>query len=89
VAPQPGDEQHPDADGRAQALRQAVRLVRPGGRLRIVDDGAHCYPPVLRQADCTGAAVQQRLADVVRPAGPSHPPGHSHPTPTRDHPLTV
>jgi len=48
-----------DAAGRAQALREAVRVVRSGGRLRIVDDGAGRYAAVLRDAGCTDVAVRQ------------------------------
>jgi SAM-dependent methyltransferase len=48
-----------DAGGRAQALREAVRVLRPGGRLRILEEGAGRYAAVLRDAGCTDVAVRQ------------------------------
>ncbi len=77
-----------DAGGRAQALREAVRVLRPAGRLRIADDGADRYAAVLREAGCTGVAVRQLdwrtwyglpghhipLVAAARPADPESSP---------------
>ena len=49
----PGDEE------RAKALREAVRVLRPGGPLRIVDDRAGAYAPVLRSAGCVDIEVRR------------------------------
>ena len=48
-----------EASGRVQALREAARVLRPGGRLRIADDGADRYAAVLLEASCTDVAVRQ------------------------------
>ena len=49
----------PSIEGRNQALSEAVRVLRGGGRLRIVDEGAKRYPDVLRNAGCVDIVTRR------------------------------
>jgi len=44
--------------GRKQALHEAVRVLRPGGSLRIVDVRADQYAEALRDAGCADITVR-------------------------------
>jgi ubiquinone/menaquinone biosynthesis C-methylase UbiE len=49
----------PTAEGRDQALSESVRVLKGGGRLRIVDDRADRYVDTLRRVGCTEVTVRR------------------------------
>jgi arsenite methyltransferase len=48
----------PSSEGRTKALHEAIRVLRPGGQTRVVDDRADRYAPVLQSAGCMDVEVR-------------------------------
>jgi arsenite methyltransferase len=47
------------SEERAKALREAARVLRSGGQMRIVDDRADRYAPILQSAGCVDVEVRR------------------------------
>ena len=48
----------PRSEGRTKAVHEAIRVFRPGGQTRVVDDRADRYAPVLQSARCMDVEVR-------------------------------
>jgi len=82
----------PTEAGREQALSEAVRVLKGGGRMRVVDEGARRHVDVLRRAGCTEATDRRldwrtaygipgnQMILATAQKGPS-PPGRKSPQP--------
>jgi cyclopropane fatty-acyl-phospholipid synthase-like methyltransferase len=75
----------PTAVGREQALSASVRVLKPGGRIRIVDEGARRYVDVLNRLGCTEVTLRRldwRTAYGI-PGNQMHMVSARKPTPPR------
>ncbi len=47
------------SEERAKAIREAARVLRPGGQMRVVDDRADRYARILQSAGCVDVEVRR------------------------------